>query len=152
MAFDVAALLKGYNDSTAALLRSAGVGVPFAGGAAAPDETGAAEASTAASEDSPLAKYLTGSQAYSKRHGGHLGLLEQLAISGGRRRSSTSGLSGAASPVSAVADPSGAAVSTYGPDSKRAGQQFTTFDLGDGRRAHVTYTPQGERKVFTFRK
>lgn len=149
MAFDVAALLKGYNDSTAALLRSAGVDTD---GATAPDETGAAEASTAASEDSPLAKYLTGSQAYSKRHGGHLGLLEQLAIAGGRRRSATSGLGAAAAPVQALPGQGGGAVSTYGPGSKRAGQQFTAFDLGDGRRAHVVYSPQGKRQVFTFRK
>lgn len=34
----------------------------------------------------------------------------------------------------------------------RAGQTRQSYDLGDGRMAHVYYTPQGKRKVFVFAK
>lgn len=34
----------------------------------------------------------------------------------------------------------------------RAGQTRQTYDLGDGRMAHVYYTPAGKRKVFVFAK
>jgi hypothetical protein len=152
MAFDVTALLKGYNDATAALLRSAGL----TGGAAAPDEpatqVGAAEASTGASEDSPIAKYLAGQATHNRQSG--LGGLEQLAMSGGRMRSSTSGWE-AASPVTALSPGSqgnalqrAIGVRQGGP---RAGEAFTAYDLGDGRRAHVSFDAKGKRQVFVFR-
>jgi hypothetical protein len=38
--------------------------------------------------------------------------------------------------------------STSGP---RSGQSHETYELGDGRRAHVYYSPQGKRSVFVFR-
>lgn len=151
MAFDIAALLRGYDDSTAALLRSAGL----TGGAAAPDEpatqAGAAEASTGGSEDSPVAKFLAGYAAHNRKSG--LSRLEQLAMSGGRVRASGLGL--AAAPVSPLSPGSqgnalqrAIGVRSTGP---RANEAFAAYDLGDGRRSHVYYTPQGERKVFTFR-
>jgi hypothetical protein len=150
MAFDIAALLKGYDDSTAALLRSAGL----TGGATAPDEpatqVGAAEASTGGSEDSPVAKFLAGYSAHNKRAG--LSRLEQLAMSGGRVRAS--GLGEAASPVTALSPGTqgnalqrAIGVRSSGP---RAGEAFAAYDLGNGKRAHVSYDAQGKRKVFVF--